>query len=365
MYETPGIGLVQDPATGEVLGVKAGSAESPLFFKARRGVVLATGGYEGDREMTNQIHANGASFPTCSSPYNTGMGIKMLMKAGAKTQNFDHCLEYCNPSFKLASEEVGTALVIGQGIGAIEQLLAPGWIYVNRQGKRFMNESIDLMHNKTDAQLAIKEYNGNAFSNETNSGYLNLPAWIVFDEATRLSGPLGRKTGPGGWGWNTGYPGKHNLWVWSDDNQAEVDRGWILKADTLEELAAMCSSVDKFGNSVQLDAEGLVAEVERYNGFCEAGEDTDFGCDPSWLVPLGDGPYYAAEVTLTTLYTTGGPLVDASTCVALDWDEKPIERLHACGEVASVYNIHSPSLVSACATGRMAAEHIAACDPWC
>lgn len=363
VYEMPVFGLVQDPVTGEALGFKAGTSDNPTCYKAKRGVVIATGGYEGNLEMTNAIHANGALFPTLSSPHNTGAGLKMLMKAGAKTQNFDHCLEYSNAAFKKASEEVGTAIVIGQGVGGSNQC-SNGWILVNREGKRFMAESNDLMHCKYTRKLSMIEYSGDAYSDMTNSGFMNLPCWLILDEATLNSGPLARKTGDGGWGWNSGYPGHHNLWVWSDDNQAELEKGWLVKADTLEELAALCTTKDHFNNDVQLSADGLVAEVEHYNEMCANGVDDDFGADPDWMVALGDGPYYAAEMTLSTIYTTGGPLVDAKTCVALNWDENPIPRLHAAGEVASVYNLHSPSLVGACATGRLCAEHIASLEPW-
>ncbi|MEE8716622.1 MAG: FAD-binding protein [Coriobacteriales bacterium] len=360
LYETPATGLVQNPATGEVIGVRAGFPDDPKCFEATRGVVVACGGYEADREMVNAINAPGLLFPTVSSPFNTGDGIKMLMKAGAKTQNFGKTLEFCDLSFKVASESVGTAICLGQGIGAEKNAFSDGYVFVNRQGKRFMDEKTALMHNKN--VLAINDFTGNAFSDGTNTGYPNVPAFLVFDEATRVSGPLGRRIGDGGWGWNTGYPGKHNLYTWSDDNQAEIDAGWIVKADTLEELAQAVSAKDLWGNDVSIDADGLVATIKEYNDACEAGSDPDFNRDPATLVALGDGPYYAAEMSLTTIYTTGGPLHDTAAQV-LDWDENPIPRLFAAGEVADVYNVHSPSLVGAMSWGRVAGENIAKLSP--
>lgn len=126
----------------------------------------------------------------------------------------------------------------------------------------------------------------------------------------------------------------------------------------------MCVATDVFGNEVKMDAAGLVEEVARYNAFCEAGEDEDFHTASDWLVPLAEGPYYAAEIVITTLYTTGGPLVEAGTCLAVDWKGNAIPRLHAAGEVASVSNLHSPSLVGAIATGRISAEDVAKTEPW-
>lgn len=283
--------------------------------------MVATGGYEGDREMANAVHMPGLLFPTVGAPGNTGDGLKMLMAAGAKAQNFGKTLEYCALSFKKVSEEVGTGIVLGQGVGV--NAFSDGYIFVNRDGERFMDESKDLTHCKDD--LAINAFTGGASKNASATGYVNLPASIVLDEATFESGPLGRRPGAGGWGWNTGYPGHHNLHEWSDDNQDEVQRGWLVKADTLEELAPLMAAADMWGNEAAIDPGVLAWTVAGYNVACEAGADEAFGRSAETLVALGDRPYYAAEMSLTTIYTTSGAAQDTRARV-LDWAGEAICR---------------------------------------
>lgn len=349
MYETPGIGLVQNPVTGEVYGVKAGSEDAPVYLKANRGVVVASGSYEADREMTNAIHMPGLLFPTIGSPYNTGDGIKMLMKAGCKTQNFGKCLEYATMAVKQASDEVGTGLVFPKSFGS------ESYIFVNREGKRFMNEESNIQHSKNDSLFQYNYFEGDLHSDITNTGYPNAPAFIVFDETLRTAGPIAGTNGNGN-GWNI-----HGLYEWSADNQAEIDAGWIFKADTLEELAEKASVSDMWGNPVSIDPAGLAETVAQFNAACEAGDDDAFG--RSFVAPLGSGPYYAAEIIPATLYATGGATHDINA-QAIDWADRPIPRLYLAGLVGDPYNVHTPGLVGAVAWARIAAEQIAQIEPW-
>ena len=350
MYETPGIGLVQNPLTGEVYGVKAGSEEAPVYLKANRGVVVATGSYEADREMTNAIHMPGLLFPTIGSPYNTGDGLKMLMKAGCKAQNFGKCLEYAAMAHRQGSEEIGTGLTIPT------RTAADSYIYVNSAGKRFMNESSTLQHSKNDSIFQYNYFEGDLHSDITNTRYPNAPAFMVFDQAMMEAGPVADVDGAG-MGWVI-----HGLYTWSADNQAELERGWIVQADTLEELAEKVSATDMWGNEVHIDPAGLVEAVAQYNALCEAGEDTDFG--RSFIAPISEeGPYYAFEVIPATLYATGGAAHDINA-QAIDWTGNPIPRLYMAGLVGDPWTLHSSALVGAVSWARTAAEQIAQLEPW-
>ena len=111
-------------------------------------------------------------------------------------------------------------------------------------------------------------------------------------------------------------------------------------------------------------AEGLKATVEAYNAACLAGSDEEFGRDASSLIPLAEeGPYYAAEMSLATIYTVGGSKHDVNAQV-VDWDENPIPRLFAAGNVADVFNVHTPNLAGAITWGRIAAQSIVGLDAW-
>lgn len=346
-YETPAIGLVQNPVTGEVLGVKAGTEESPIYLKARRGVIMATGGFEADTQMVNSIYTPGLSLPTIGTPNNTGDGTKMLMRAGVKVENYAKCLEFAAMGLRKASAEVGTGLTL------------PGYptntsyIFVNRDGKRFMDETVSLQHSKDDNVFSYLRFEGGLHSTREDTGYPNVPAFIIFDEAHMSAGPI---MSMDNMGWNS-----RGLYTWSDDNQTELERGWIVKADTLEELAAKISGTDMWGAEISIDPTGLAEQVKAYNEACEAGVDEEFG--RSDLEPIGDGPYYAAEIVPVTLYTIGGASV-SEHAEALDWSDKPVARLYLAGNVGNPYMVHSPALVGATAYARMAAEQIAELQPW-
>ena len=349
MYETPGIDLVQDPVTREVLGVKAGSKDAPVYLKANRGVIVASGSYESDREMTNRIHMPGLLFPTIGSPANTGDGLKMLMRAGCQAQNFGKCLEYACMGAKQGSEEVGT------GLAFPKSMYANSYIFVNCAGERFMDETASLQHSKNDYIFQCTRFEGGLGSNADNTRYTNMPAFIVFDEAVLAGGPLAGTHGNGN-GWNV-----HGIYSWSQDNQAEVEKGWIVKADTLEELAEKCHATDLWDNDVTIDPASLSATVEKYNAACESGEDADFG--RTALVPLAKGPYYAMEIIPITLYATGGAAHDTNA-QALDWENQPIGRLYMAGLVGDPWSLHSSAVVGAVTWGRIAARSIATLEPW-
>ena len=349
MYETPGIDLVQNPVTREVLGVKAGSKDAPIYLKANRGVVVASGSYESDRDMTNRIHMPGLLFPTLGSPANTGDGLKMLMRASCRAQNFGKCLEYACLGAKQGSEEVGTALAFPKS------MYADSYIFVNCAGERFMDETVNLQHSKDDRIFQCTHFEGGLTSNIENTRYTNLPAFIVFDEAVRTGGPLAGTHGNGN-GWNI-----HGIYNWSQDNQAEIDAGWIVKADTLEELAEKCHAVDLWDHDVTIDPLGLVATVEKYNAACESGDDTDFG--RTAMAPLVEGPFYAMEIVPITLYATGGAAHDTNA-QAIDWDDQPIDRLYMAGLVGDPWSLHSSAVVGAVTWGRIAARSIAQLEPW-
>jgi fumarate reductase flavoprotein subunit len=104
-----------------------------------------------------------------------------------------------------------------------------------------------------------------------------------------------------------------------EDNN-RVDGVEIFKADTLEELAQLTG----------MDPENFVAQVERYNGFCETGVDEDMG--QTTLIPIGDGPYYAVSVKTITMGTIGGLKTNSENQV-LSTDGTPITGLYAAGEL--------------------------------
>jgi succinate dehydrogenase/fumarate reductase flavoprotein subunit len=167
--------------------------------------------------------------------------------------------------------------------------------------------------------------------------YDRIPSFIVMDEKTRLAGPF---SVAGSLGFNRRYP-------WSDDNLAEIEKGWITKADTIEELA------EKLG----VPTATLRATIDDFNRHSRAGEDDEFGRPAKETVPLDTAPYYGAPVRPTLLNTQGGPRRNAR-CEVLDPNGNPIPGLFSAGELGSIWHKLYPgggNVSEALVTGRAAA----------
>ena len=188
------------------------------------------------------------------------------------------------------------------------------FILVNRAGKRFQNESKGMTHTRDTLPITH-------FSHDM-PGYPNWPFYAIFDETMRKAEPIATL------GAGTGYGDVHKVLEWSKEDQAKVDKGWIVKADTLRELA------EKLG----IDAAGLEDTVTKYAKYCEDGVDPDLGRPKRALLPLKNPPYYATELCLVMLNTMGGPKHNASALL-LDYDNKPIPRLYAAGEFGSIFGV--------------------------
>jgi len=114
---------------------------------------------------------------------------------------------------------------VGMRLGAIAK---PSYIVVDQYGKRYFNES----------------YNGHSshayfiFFDPLKGVYPRIPSYFVFDEQVRTMGaPLSPNNGPAGG--ITGAKTAKYGYFWSPDQSKEIENGWIMKADTIEELAQL------------------------------------------------------------------------------------------------------------------------------
>lgn len=104
-----------------------------------------------------------------------------------------------------------------------------------------------------------------------------------------------------------------------------VADGHVARGETLEELTANMEQL--FGTP----ADGVLATLTRYNEFCAAGSDDDFGKDPHYLAPYDQPPFYAGPAeTCRYLYTHGGLDTDLEAQVQAV-DGEPIAGLYAAG----------------------------------
>lgn len=340
LYETPAKSLIQDPETKAIMGVVADAQGKKVYVKAKRGVVLACGGYQTNREMLGYFNYPGLRIYQWGTPYNSGDGIKMATETGASLWHM-FSIEWIAPSIKAPSEAYGVSVQVSTGYGA-----ASGFIFANKYGKRFMNELKNLGHNKESLELTY-------FSQERVE-YPNNPFYLIFDENLKTKQPLS-STGVGMGGrmtWNV----VHGVCKWSADNNAEIEKGWIIKADTIKELAA----------KIQMDAAGLEGTIAKYNEYCRNRKDAEFGRRKESLQPVKTPPYYATELALTCINTQGGPKHNG-TAQTLDKEDKPIPRLYSAGELGSFFGFLYPggsNIPEAIAFGRIAGENAAAEKAW-
>jgi succinate dehydrogenase/fumarate reductase flavoprotein subunit len=339
MYDTPATALIQSPVSKEIIGVVVKGTQN---IKANKGVILACGGYEANYEMQGYFHFPGVKLYPWGSPYNTGDGILMAMAAGADIWHMAST-EATAPSIIAPSEQFGVS------IGITDANPAGNYIYVNKYGKRFMNEATSLPHNK--GTLAF------TYFDNSKKEYTNMPFYYIFDETWKKAGPVGwdpiaTLTGGAPMLWN----GIHRVYQWSKDNEAEITKGWIVKGNTIEELAT----------KIGIDAKGLQDTITRYNGFCTAKVDDDFAKRNTNLLPVVTPPYYGMKMGMSIINTQGGPKHNGKG-QTLDRSNNPIPRLYSVGECGSYFGFIYPggsNLAEAFSFGRIAAEHASSLTAW-
>jgi succinate dehydrogenase/fumarate reductase flavoprotein subunit len=321
--ETRGVELIQELPGGPVHGVVAEHVGRNSRIQARRGVVLATGGFENNPEMVRDYLGIPGRPTVWGSQAGTGDGIKMAMKAGADLWHMDNMMSAVG--IKVPEFESGF-------------LFDPqrfGYVFVGLDGTRYANELPQIGH-------------GQALIAGSYDLFPTKPSLFIFDEDTRLSGPICPNVDV--------LPVGHNLliegYVWSQDNSVEIEKGWIHKAESIKELAG----------DVGVDPDTLQATVDRYNVACDAGVDDQFGRAESTLLPLLKAPYYACAWGPMLGWTNGGPRRNHRAEV-LDPFGAVIPGLYAAGNISSTYSWCKDGgfhIADALAFGRVAGREAAA-----
>jgi succinate dehydrogenase/fumarate reductase flavoprotein subunit len=336
MWGTSGQHLViENGAVRGIIGMRDGK---PVAVRATRGVVLTCGGFEfNDWLKKNYLRPLPIHF--YGNPGNTGEGINMALEAGAALWHMN-CISY-RVTMKFTEHPIAF------GTQHHSQMS----IFVDKRGNRFTNERI-----KAHAfGYELAGYDCYAMC------YPRVPCYWIFDEKRRKLGPLASLHGacnpPRGIRGPIHY-------IWSEDNSVEIDRGWIWKARTIEELGRVLAA-DPANNGLMNPA-NLKSTVQRYNQLCRGGEDLDFHRPVGSLGPLEDPPYYAVKLWPGGPNTQGGPLRNIR-CQVLHPDRTPIPRLYACGELGSSFGMFyngGGNLAENIALGQLAGEHLAGEKLW-
>lgn len=303
---------------GRVTSVVAKNENEGTYFRcaAKKGVIVATGDIEGDREMM-EAFAPQALRPTIERYFpkgnNTGDGHKMLYWAGA------------------ALESPGWAIALHGRRDEYASYYSFYFLFVNSRGKRFMNE--DTWTN--GKSMAVLSQPGGDFAFTIMDG-----KWLdEFGERFEITG--GQAVMP----LNLTYFG--DKWTkdcgLGEEIEQYVEKGkcaW--KADTIEELA------EKIG----VPADTLTKTVARYNELAERGDDEDFGKRAELLTTIVQPPFYALKWGPALLDVFGGALVDTNMRV-LDPYHEPIPGLYAVGNAAGGFcGIDYPLLLNGNSSGR-------------
>ncbi len=291
---------------GKVVGVE--TDKGPL--RAKRAVVLTTGGFEADHAMQTQFWQ---LKPVLSAAVrcNTGDGIRMAQSVGASLWHMWHfhgCYGFRHPDpaypYGIRLKRLPDWL---PGKGARGDVTMT-WIVTNRAGKRFMNEYHPYLQDTGHRPMDHYE--------PEMQDYPHVPGFLIFDEDGRKRYPIGAPT----------YNDRNVSFAWSRDNLAEVGLGILKRADTVREMARQMNTSEAV----------LARTLADWNQYCAAGHDAEFGRPPSSMVPIAKPPFYWGEVWPVVSNTQGGPAHDERQRV-LDAFGDPIPGLYAAGELGSVF----------------------------
>ncbi|WP_213881436.1 FAD-dependent oxidoreductase [Pseudomonas sp. dw_358] len=250
---------------GRVSGLWARQGEDNLKVVARRGVLLASGGFEWDAARLAEHFPGPVDF-IASPRSNEGDAHRMAQAAGAQLAHMDQA--NINPAMPWRYEGQAHCL-------AVFFHYEPNAIIVNRHGQRFVNEFTFNLGEALDER-------------DASGAPLHLPAWVIADSRLLTRAPLLR-------------------WF------HRFDRRWLVRARNVEQLA----------QKIGVPAAALQATVQRFNGFCRSGVDEDFARAGAahglaetdrrihaGLQAIEHGPFIALPFNRTFLATKGGPRTD-------------------------------------------------------
>lgn len=319
--QTPMTELITGP-DGTVEGVVVTQDGADVRIRARRGVLLASGGFDHNSAMRSEyLPEGGQENHSMGAQENVGDGITAGRVLGAALDFMDDA--WWMPSVTHPS---------GATIPLVSERAIPGQVIVSSDGKRFTNEAapyVNFVHDQLEGK--------------------HLPAWFVMDSRSRSRYPFAQIL-PG-----MPFP------------QGFYDAGIVHQAETIAELA----------EKIDVPPANLEATVERFNKFARAGKDEEFGRgesaydryygDPTLRNPnlevIGKAPFYAVRIEVGDLGTKGGLVTDEWGRVLRE-DESVITGLYATGNttasvMANEYAGPGATIGPSMVFGYLAAKHAA------
>lgn len=296
--------LPRDAASGRVTGLLAKGPDGTFTVQARRGVILASGGFSRNPDLLRQFAPGCEHAVFVGGDGNVGDGLRMAWALGADLRD----MAQVKGTFgKHPTDTLNNHSCLCVYKGAIA---------VNQDGRRFVNESLSY---KLLGDACLRQPYGTAFQ------ILDAPIMASGDNEVRIL-----------------------------DFERRLEEGLFIQADTLGALA----------QQIEVPEAALLRTVAEYNGFVDAGEDKEFGRkhlvhNHGALRRIGTAPFYAYPSTAAVYGTYCGLRVDPQMHV-LDVFGERIDGLLAAGEVVGGFHGHAymtgSALGKALVFGRVAAR---------
>lgn len=308
MLDTPVTDVIQDE-NGKITGVIAVENKTGERIEVEcRALIICSGGIMADRKMMKEKTGFTYTDYNCSGDGNvlfncfpnsgqTGDGQKLAWKLGGE---------------ETAIAVTGHNLVPGPGIVAsspwivyneMRTLQEQPYLWVNRNGERFADESIS--NNHMAISMAIRNQPGRV-------------SYFVIDEDTRQRLE------------NVGID--YMYFMFPIEKFHDIP-GQIchLRDDLGNKHVFMEDTIEDLCRAAGIDEEGMKKTLERYNRFCDQKHDDDFAKNPQYLYPVRKGPFYALRVFCAGYNTIGGIKINGRSQV-INTEGKPIQGLFAAGD---------------------------------
>ena len=313
---------------GRVTGCIAQNSEGQYVrYNAKKGVIVATDGYAKNIKMMEALQPWNLRVVgrTGAMPGAHGDGIRACLWVGAKMDETHSALKFDRCAVR--PNQMPGVETMNSGDSGFFWMGSQPWLKVNADGKRFMNES-----GTYENILHADEYQ------KGHSHYTLFDSnWVKYAEQFKMHGcsrmfPFANGADP------------NSPWqvVESKMLPGLIEKGFVVKADTIEE----------FAQKLQLPVETLKATIARNNELYKKGEDVDYGKEAHRLSPIDKAPFYGAKNTGWLLCTLDGIQINTDMN-AIDTEGNPIPGLYVVGNDSGSYFANEyPNLATGMACGR-------------
>jgi succinate dehydrogenase/fumarate reductase flavoprotein subunit len=354
----------QEPSSGRVLGITATSEGKTINIRAKKGVIIATGGHSSnvnfrrifDPRLTEEYQVAGEPYTSQdASGEIAAMAIgASLWGAYNQTGEFGESITkpgkigcqygYVTLTWETTSPIFSKARSVGLNVKDWQDV-----ILVNQAGRRFYDETARQWTRNT--YNAVSDYVAGSYRNAANikyapSNFLDAamagtgeplngggPIWAIFDaDAAKREG------------WTVQPP------------YVDIAAGYFFSGNTIEELAR--NIVNKY-QRMPMPPAALEDTVTRYNSFVDAGKDSDFE-KPAPKYKIATPPFYSGWATPIIHDSRAGLRINGK-CQVIDMNGEVIQGLYCGGESAGGFSMHG---LARCTTqGRIAGINAAAETP--